>query len=45
LKLDGKTRGKIIVRAEAIQESNKVIKWEISGQGIKNKVGGCCGMG
>jgi len=37
-------RGQIIVRAEAVSESNHVIIYQITAHGLANKGGGCAGM-
>ena len=45
LKHEGQgNRGQIIVRTQAVQQSNEVAKWRLKWDGVKNVEGGCLGM-
>ena len=37
-------RGQIIIRAEAVNETNHTVVFQLAADGINNKVGGCLGM-
>jgi len=37
-------RGQIVVRGEAVNESNHTVVFQIAANGIQNKTGGCLGM-
>ena len=41
---DSTKRGQIIVRTQAVQQSNEVAKWTLRWQNLNNLSGGCIGM-